>query len=97
VPNRLWVVVLFGDPLSSLGYRSNWRLQKSEEAPPPPWVANRSSSTKSNSTRLIVRAQCLNAFSQIDKGDMTLQHLTTEVLPESITSLQDRVFPELKA
>jgi len=33
-------------------------------------VANRNSSTKSNITRAIVRAQCQNAFSQIDKGDM---------------------------
>jgi hypothetical protein len=55
---------------------------------------DKSSSTKSNSTRLIVCVQCLNAFSQIDKGDMTLQHLTTEVLPESITSLKDRVLAE---
>jgi hypothetical protein len=59
-------------------------------------MANRSSSTKSNSTRLIVPVECLNAFSQIDEGDMKLQHLTTEVLPESITSLKDRVFAEHK-
>jgi hypothetical protein len=35
-------------------------------------VATRSSPTKSNSTRQIVRAQCQSAFSQIDKSDMTL-------------------------
>jgi len=35
-------------------------------------MANRISSTKSNSTRLIFRAQCHSAFSQIDTTDMTL-------------------------
>jgi hypothetical protein len=57
-------------------------------------MANRSSSTKSNSTHLIVRAQHLNAFSQIDMGDLTLQHPTTEVRPESNTSLKNRIFAE---
>ena len=44
----------------------------SHQGAPRDLVINRSTSTKSNSTRLIVRAQCLDAFSQIDKGDMTL-------------------------
>jgi len=35
-------------------------------------VTTGSSATKSNSTRQIVRAQCLNAFSQIENSDMTL-------------------------
>jgi hypothetical protein len=38
---------------------------------------------KSNSTQLIVRAQCQKAFNQIDEGDMKLQHPTPKTLLET--------------
>jgi hypothetical protein len=57
-------------------------------------MANRNSTAKSNSTRLIVRVQYLKAFSQIDKYDIRLQHSTTKTLLESVASQKHPVLSE---